>query len=93
MIEHLSDQERLAVVRAVNHMKATCPEQMKIFQDALEAELRSLDPILREAEGTALHQTQGHAQRLHGISEYLAGSRELQRTLIDRIRQEGNTRS
>lgn len=88
---HGSPDEQLRLLKAINRLKAQCPEDYETFRRSLEAELRLLDNDLRDSEGPALHRVQGHAKRLHDLCTFLDESRELQKVLLATQARKENT--
>lgn len=82
---------QLTLLRAISRIKNECPTEYRIFRDSLDREAQSLMEELREAEGTALHRIQGHAQRLHALAVFLDDVQDLQRMTIEAIERRRNT--
>ena len=83
---HGDARQQVTLLRAVNALATEMPEQMQIFREGLEAELASLDKALRRGEGVALHQAQGHAQRIEELLDFFDNARDLQKQLLNQQR-------
>ena len=77
---------QLKLLKAINALRTQQPEAFRILEEGLRREQAFLDKQLRRGEGVALHQAQGHAQRIEELLDFFDNARDLQKQLLNQQR-------